>query len=138
MGGEGGILEDMWRILSTQAASLVCVECLIGKQKKPILFKVTEPSSIPYRTHPACRSFLGWSETRRETRKRCHPNLRYKIQNEKDKIQNEKEWFDRFIQNSRNSLIFGILSNHFFSFGKIAFVEVREFYYNVTLRHRQS
>jgi hypothetical protein len=28
------------------------VECLIGKQKKPILFKVTEPSSIPYRTHP--------------------------------------------------------------------------------------
>jgi len=32
----------------------VCVECLIGKQSKPILFKVTEPSSIPYRTHPAC------------------------------------------------------------------------------------
>jgi hypothetical protein len=30
----------------------VCVECLIGKQKKPILFKVTEPSSIPYRTPP--------------------------------------------------------------------------------------
>ena len=27
--------------------SRVCVECLIGKQKKPILFKVTEPSSIP-------------------------------------------------------------------------------------------
>jgi len=26
----------------------VCVECLIGKQKKPILFKVTEPSSVPY------------------------------------------------------------------------------------------
>ena len=25
----------------------VCVECLIGKQKKPILFEVTEPSSIP-------------------------------------------------------------------------------------------
>ena len=32
----------------------VCVECLIGKQKKPIFFKVTEPSSIPYRTHSAC------------------------------------------------------------------------------------
>jgi len=32
----------------------VCVECLIGKQNKPILFKVTEPSSIPYRTHSAC------------------------------------------------------------------------------------
>jgi hypothetical protein len=31
-----------------------CVECLIGKQKKPILFKVTEPSSIPYRTPSAC------------------------------------------------------------------------------------
>ncbi len=27
----------------------MCVECLIGKQKKPILFKVTEPSSVPYR-----------------------------------------------------------------------------------------
>jgi hypothetical protein len=31
---------------------------LIGKQKKPILFKVTEPSSIPYRTHSASRSLL--------------------------------------------------------------------------------
>jgi len=28
----------------------VCVECLlIRKQKEPILFKVTEPSSVPYR-----------------------------------------------------------------------------------------
>ena len=36
------------------SATHVCVECLIGKQKKPILFQVTEPSSIPYRTHPAC------------------------------------------------------------------------------------
>ena len=35
-------------------ARTVCVECLIGKQKKPILFKVTEPSSIPYRTPSAC------------------------------------------------------------------------------------
>jgi len=36
--------------------TLVCVECLIGKQKKQILFKVTkvtEPSSIPYRDSPA-------------------------------------------------------------------------------------
>ena len=32
----------------------VCVECLIGKQNKPTLFKVTEPSSVPYRTPPAC------------------------------------------------------------------------------------
>ncbi len=24
--------------------AVVCVECLIGKQKKPIIFKVTEPS----------------------------------------------------------------------------------------------
>jgi len=32
----------------------VCVECLIGKQKKPILFKVTKPSSIPYRAPSAC------------------------------------------------------------------------------------
>jgi hypothetical protein len=29
----------------------VCVECLIGKQKKPILFKVTEPSHGNKRTH---------------------------------------------------------------------------------------
>ena len=33
---------------------MVCVECLIGKQKKPILFKVTEPSSVPYRAPSAC------------------------------------------------------------------------------------
>ena len=26
----------------------------VGKQKKLILFKVTEPSSIPFRTHSAC------------------------------------------------------------------------------------
>jgi hypothetical protein len=32
----------------------VCVECLIGKQKKPILFKVTDPSSVPYRAPSAC------------------------------------------------------------------------------------
>ena len=32
----------------------VCVECLIGKQEKPILFKVTEPSSVPYRAPSAC------------------------------------------------------------------------------------
>ena len=39
-----------------QSCSLprVCVECLIGKQKKLILFKVTEPSSVPYRAPPAC------------------------------------------------------------------------------------
>jgi len=37
----------------------VCVECLIGKQKKPILFKVTEPSSIPYRTHPSRERAMG-------------------------------------------------------------------------------
>jgi hypothetical protein len=36
----------------------VCVECSIGKQKKPILFQVTEPSSIPYRT-PSWRDFLN-------------------------------------------------------------------------------
>ncbi len=26
----------------------------MGKQKKPIFFKVTEPSSVPYRAPPAC------------------------------------------------------------------------------------
>ena len=40
---------------------VVCVECLIGKQKKPILFKVTEPSSVPYRAPPACAK---WRRTR--------------------------------------------------------------------------
>ncbi len=37
----------------------MCVECLIGKQKKPILFKVTEPSSIPYRTPVALMRVLA-------------------------------------------------------------------------------
>jgi len=32
----------------------VCVECLVGGQNKPTLFKVTEPSSVPYRTPSAC------------------------------------------------------------------------------------
>ena len=32
----------------------VCVECLVEKQNKTTLFKVTEPSSVPYRTPPAC------------------------------------------------------------------------------------
>jgi len=41
--------QSRWRIIIG-----VCVECLIGKQKKPILFKVTEPSSVPYRAPPAC------------------------------------------------------------------------------------
>jgi hypothetical protein len=35
------------------SATHVCVECLIGKQKKPILCKVTEPSSVPYRAPSA-------------------------------------------------------------------------------------
>jgi hypothetical protein len=40
--------------MGSRARHYVCVECLIGKQKKPILFKVTKPSSIPYRTPSAC------------------------------------------------------------------------------------
>ena len=36
----------------TPGVGCVCVECLIGKQNKPTLFKVTEPSSVPYRTPP--------------------------------------------------------------------------------------
>ena len=43
-----------WYNTVSQFLQCVCVECLIGKQKKPILFKVTEPSSIPYRTHSTC------------------------------------------------------------------------------------
>jgi hypothetical protein len=45
-----------------EGGTRVCVECLIGKQKKPILFKVTEPSSIPYRTHPACAKRAAYSD----------------------------------------------------------------------------
>ena len=40
----------------------MCVECLIGKQKKPILFKVTEPSSIPYRAPPACAKIAAYPD----------------------------------------------------------------------------
>ncbi len=40
----------------------VCVECLIGKQKKPILFKVTEPSSVPYRAPPACAKMAAYRD----------------------------------------------------------------------------
>jgi hypothetical protein len=39
---------------SFAATYRACFECLIGKQKKPILFEVTEPSSVPYRAPPAC------------------------------------------------------------------------------------
>ena len=42
--------QSRWRIIIG-----VCVECLIGKQKNPILFKVTEPSSVPYRA-PSARA----------------------------------------------------------------------------------
>jgi hypothetical protein len=41
----------------------VCVECLIGKQKKPTLFNVTEPSSVPYRTPPACAKMAAYPVT---------------------------------------------------------------------------
>jgi len=51
-----GHIEDLNIIIgiSMCLTIAVCVECLIGKQKKPILFKVTEPSSVPYRAPPAC------------------------------------------------------------------------------------
>jgi hypothetical protein len=37
---------------------------IIGKQKKLILFKVTEPSSIPYRlgTHSACANMAAYPD----------------------------------------------------------------------------
>ena len=42
------------------------VECLIGKHKKPILFKhkhkVTEPSSVPYRAPPACANMEAYPD----------------------------------------------------------------------------
>jgi hypothetical protein len=36
-----------------------CVEDLVEKQNKTTLFKVTEPSSVPYRTPPACVTVLA-------------------------------------------------------------------------------
>jgi hypothetical protein len=48
--------------LGKQKKPSVCVECLIGKQKKPILFKVTEPSSIPYRAPPACAKMAAYPD----------------------------------------------------------------------------
>jgi len=41
----------------------VCVECLIGKQKKPILVKVTEPSSVPYRAPSAWAKMAAYPDT---------------------------------------------------------------------------
>ena len=40
----------------------MCVECLIGKQSKPSLFKVTEPSSVPYRIPPACTKMAAYPD----------------------------------------------------------------------------
>ena len=56
---------DRHRYMQTDAyrdRQSVCVECLIGKQNKPILFKVTEPSSIPYRTHSACAKMAAYPD----------------------------------------------------------------------------
>ena len=39
--------EDCTPCSSSLPSSSVASMCLIGKQKKPILFKVTEPSSVP-------------------------------------------------------------------------------------------
>ena len=41
-------LQPEERALRHQDSWSVCVECLFGKQNKPNLFKVTEPSSVPY------------------------------------------------------------------------------------------
>ena len=40
----------------------MCAECLIGKQKKPILFQVTEPSSVPYRAPSACAKMAAYPD----------------------------------------------------------------------------
>ena len=53
----------------------VCVECLIGKQKKPILFKVTEPSSVPYslRAPSACAKRAAYPDPRLCLSRCCIP-----------------------------------------------------------------
>jgi hypothetical protein len=40
----------------------VCVECLIGKQKKPILFKVTEPVTVSCEARPRLDALPGQDE----------------------------------------------------------------------------
>ena len=52
---------QLWVIFT---ATVTGVECLIGlgKQKKPILFKVTEPSSVPYRAPPVCAKRAAYSD----------------------------------------------------------------------------
>ena len=47
-----------FRCIQSRFLSGVCVECLIVKQNKPTLFKVTEPSSVPYRAPPACAKMV--------------------------------------------------------------------------------
>jgi hypothetical protein len=42
------------------AVPCVCVDCLIGKQNKPTLFKVTKPSSVPYSTPSACAKWAAY------------------------------------------------------------------------------
>ena len=40
----------------------MCVEDLVEKQNKTTLFKVTEPSSVPYRTPPACAKRVAYPD----------------------------------------------------------------------------
>ena len=51
-GGSGaaaikGLNMSLTKRLVWKPCGNLCVECLIGKQKKPTLFQVTEPSSVP-------------------------------------------------------------------------------------------
>ena len=48
--------------IAAQAAYAVCVEYLIGKQNKATLYQVTEPSSVPYRTHSACANMAAYPD----------------------------------------------------------------------------
>ena len=43
-------LQPLHQLIPPHPLAGVCVECLVGKQNKPTLFKVTEPSSVPYRS----------------------------------------------------------------------------------------
>jgi len=67
-GGQGPLLTLPFTYQSTCSghafflASRVCVECLIGKQNKPTLFKATDPSSVPYRTPPACAKMAAYPD----------------------------------------------------------------------------
>ena len=69
----------------------VCVECLIGKQKKPTLLKVTETSPVPYRTRrtpPACAKRAAYPDPPPV----MNPALDYRVRANGHGMSKDDEW----------------------------------------------